>query len=186
MSSPSPEPGPAAWLVLAALALAGAVACQREHRDVRSLPVGSSAAQSVRTTTLQPGEAAPLPEVINPYAKNAWAIGEGKRLYGWYNCVGCHAHGGGGIGPALMDDRWIYGARPDQIYATIVQGRPNGMPAFAGKVPDQQVWQLVAYVQSMSGNVPKDAAPGRDDDMSVGPSESRRSNTNAKQTGPPR
>jgi hypothetical protein len=32
-------------------------------------------------------------------------------------------------------------------------------------VPEHQVWQLVAYVQSLSGNVPKDAAGGREDHM---------------------
>jgi cytochrome c oxidase cbb3-type subunit 3 len=41
------------------------------------------------------------------------------------------------------------------------------MPAFGGKLPNYQIWQLAAYVRSLSGNVPKDAAPGRNDDMSV-------------------
>ena len=35
----------------------------------------------------------------------------------------------------------------------IVEGRPNGMPSFRGKIPDQQIWQLAAYVRAMSGNV---------------------------------
>ena len=47
------------------------------------------------------------------------------------NCVGCHCHGGGGMGPALMDDQWRYGGRIDQIAATIAEGRPNGMPVVA-------------------------------------------------------
>jgi len=55
----------------------------------------------------------------------------------------------------------------EQIYATIVQGRPNGMPAFAGKLPATQVWQLVAYVRSLSGWIRKDVAPARDDAMQV-------------------
>ena len=29
--------------------------------------------------------------------QNAYAIAQGKRLFSWYNCVGCHANGGGGI-----------------------------------------------------------------------------------------
>jgi cytochrome c oxidase cbb3-type subunit 3 len=66
-----------------------------------------------------------------------------------------------------MDDRWIYGSDPENIFSTIVEGRPNGMPSFRGKIPDYQVWQLVAYVQSLSGNVPKDAAGGRPDSMQV-------------------
>ena len=62
-------------------------------------------------------------------------------------------------GPALMDDHWIYGGRSRTSSQTIREGRPNGMPSFRGKIPDDQIWQIAAYVRSMSGNVPKDAAP---------------------------
>jgi cytochrome c oxidase cbb3-type subunit 3 len=109
--------------------------------------------------------------ISNPYDENAYAVSEGKRLDAWFNCVGCHAHGGGDIGPPLMDAKWIYGSEPENIFATIVEGRPNGMPAFRRKIPDQQVWQLVAYVRSMSGQLRKDVSPGRDDDMNVRKSE---------------
>ena len=95
-------------------------------------------------------------------------MNEGKRLFAWFNCVGCHAHGGGGMGPPLIDERWIYGSAPENIYSTIVEGRPNGMPSFRGKIPDYQVWQLVAYVRALGGLAPKDAAPGRNDEMHVG------------------
>ena len=88
------------------------------------------------------------------------------------NCVGCHFHGGGGIGPPLMDEKWIYGSDPLQIFSTIVEGRPNGMPSFRGKLNDDQVWKIAAYVRSLSGQVRKDVAPGRDDDMSGPPPES--------------
>jgi cytochrome c oxidase cbb3-type subunit 3 len=91
--------------------------------------------------------------------------------------------GGGAIGPALMDEKWIYGYEPAQIYSTILQGRPNGMPAFTGRIPDQQIWQLVAYVQSLGGAVPKDAAPGRDDDLYPKKPEQRQTHTPPKQTG---
>jgi cytochrome c oxidase cbb3-type subunit 3 len=98
-------------------------------------------------------------------------VSEGKRLYEWFNCVGCHAHGGGGMGPALMDDKWIYGSGPENIFSTIIEGRPNGMPSFRAKIPNQQVWQIVAYVRSMSGQLSKDVSPGRDDNMNVKESE---------------
>lgn len=84
------------------------------------------------------------------YYDNAAAVVEGMRLYHQYNCVGCHSNGGGGMGPDLMDDVWIYGGRLEQIHDTIVQGRPAGMPAWGGKIPDQQIWQIAAYVRSMS------------------------------------
>ena len=91
--------------------------------------------------------------------------------------------GGGGIGPALMDDKWIYGGSPDQIYSTISQGRPNGMPAFGGRVPTQQIWQLVAYVQSLSVQVPRDVEPGRNDDMNARQPELRLDRLPPRMTG---
>ena len=57
------------------------------------------------------------------------------------------------------------------------------MPAFGGRIPDQQVWQLVAYVQSLSGDVPQDAAPGRNDGMSVNKPELRIERKEPRQTG---
>jgi cytochrome c oxidase cbb3-type subunit 3 len=151
--------------VLAVLTLLALTACERERRPFRETP--GAARNTERLVSLVPGPYTADVKVENPYGYNAWAISEGKRLYTWFNCVGCHANGGGGMGPPLMDSRWIYGSDPENIFATIVEGRPNGMPAFRGKIPEHQVWQLVAYVQSLSGNVPKDAAGGRQDSMQV-------------------
>jgi cytochrome c oxidase cbb3-type subunit 3 len=152
-------------------ALAAWGGCKRETRQFREVPPGSLA-RGVALTDLHPGGGPPPAPVHTPYENNAYAISEGKRLYQSYNCVGCHAHGGGAIGPALMDDEWIYGVEADQIFSTIVEGRPNGMPTFRGKIPDFQVWQIAAYVRSMGGLVPKDVAPNRDDHMSGPPPES--------------
>jgi cytochrome c oxidase cbb3-type subunit 3 len=161
-----------------------AAACEREARRYEELPAAASRHNDVPLTTLQPGQAQPAAApTLSPYQENAYGIAEGKRLFSLYNCNGCHGIGGGGIGPALIDDKWIYGAAPYQIHSTIVQGRPNGMPAFGGKVPDQQVWQLVAYVQSLSGSVPRDAAPGRNDDLAGIKPELRRERAQPKQTG---
>jgi cytochrome c oxidase cbb3-type subunit 3 len=105
-----------------------------------------------------------------PYDENAYSISQGQRLFSQYNCVGCHAHGGGGMGPALIDDNWIYGSEPENIYNTILEGRPNGMPSFGGHIPEQQAWQIVAYVRSMGRLVPKAAASGRSDHLYSGES----------------
>jgi cytochrome c oxidase cbb3-type subunit III len=141
--------------------------CKREERGFRVEPPAASRIDSKTLSDLQPGARIPVAEVKNEYEENAYAVSEGKRLFEAYNCNGCHAQGGGGMGPPLMDARWIYGARPEQVFATIVEGRPNGMPSFRGKVPDFQVWQLAAYVRSMSGQVSKDVAPARPDNMSA-------------------
>lgn len=141
------------------------VSCKREERGFRVQPPAASAANSQTLTELQPGSPSPPAGIKNEYEENAYALSEGKRLFSAYNCNGCHAQGGGGMGPPLMDERWIYGGKPEQVYSTIVEGRPNGMPSFRQKVPEFQVWQLSAYVRSMSGQVPKDAAPSRDDHL---------------------
>jgi cytochrome c oxidase cbb3-type subunit 3 len=139
--------------------------CERESRPFTDLPAASGQTPAEAQTPLAAGQASPPSGVENPFRGNAWAIGEGKRLFTWYNCSGCHANGGGAIGPALMDDEWIYGFQPENVYSTILEGRPNGMPAFRNRIPDYQVWQLVAYVHSMSGHAPVDALPGRSDHM---------------------
>src|SRR3954454_16116565 len=141
------------------------ISCEREERGFRVQTPDANRINSKQLTSLQAGESAPEPAVKNEYEENAFAMSEGKRLFSQMNCVGCHAHGGGGMGPALMDDKWIYGYQPEQIFSTIVEGRPNGMPSFRGKLPDYQIWQLAAYVRSLSGLASKDAAPGRNDDM---------------------
>jgi cytochrome c oxidase cbb3-type subunit 3 len=167
-------------LLLACSTVAG---CEREARRYHELPAGAAPAEGVRQTPFQPGGSQPGQRTLSPYQENAWGQAEGKRLYAAFNCNGCHLNGGGGIGPALMDDKWIYGFEPEQIYSTIVEGRPNGMPSYGARLPRQQVWQLVSYVQSMSGQVPQDAAPGRDDDMSVKKPEMRKEPERPKQTG---
>jgi hypothetical protein len=70
--------------------------------------------------------------VAERYERTPTPSRRARRCSSKYNCSGCHGQGGGGMGPALMDDKWRYGSDPANIYATIVQGRPNGMPAFGG------------------------------------------------------
>jgi cytochrome c oxidase cbb3-type subunit 3 len=148
--------------------LAGLAACEREDRRFRELPVATSHEGTVRMSELQPGPKVPDVEV-GGYGSNAYAISEGQKLYQWFNCVGCHANGGGGIGPPLMDEKWIYGSAPQNIFDTIVEGRPNGMPSFRGKIPDYKVWQLVAYVRSLSSLASPNSTSPRSDSMSVTP-----------------
>src|SRR5438067_1778825 len=159
-----------AVIAICTLALGG---CKREQRVFDPGSTGAQVANGVALDEVHAGGPVPVPD-ISKYEGSAYAVAEGKRLYSAFNCVGCHAHGGGAIGPALMDAEWIYGSRPEQIYSDIVQGRPNGMPSFAGKIPDYQVWELVAYVRSLSGQLPSTIAPSRSDEMPVAKSEQAR------------
>jgi cytochrome c oxidase cbb3-type subunit 3 len=138
--------------------------CEREALTLVVKPPTAEEASLPQVSELAPGpHHKTVPSVPNPDENNSWAMAEGKRLYEAYNCVGCHAHGGGGMGPPLMDEKWIYGHDPEQVYATIVEGRPNGMPSFRGKISNDQLWEIVAYVRSLSGLADQWAANGRDD-----------------------
>ena len=163
--------------VLVGVALAG---CYREKRQFEPPGAAASAPDTQRATSLRPGAGDPLQpgataasQAAN-YEENAYAVNQGKRLFRWYNCNGCHGQGGGGFGPALMDAAWLYGAEPADIYVSIVEGRPGGMPSFGGRISEDQVWQLVAYVRSMSGPLRKDVAPSRGDTLYPGNPENAR------------
>jgi len=147
-----------AGAALAAVFAAGA--CRRNAQQLRDRASSASIPQSIAVSELQAGPHTPPVDVKNPYEGNAYQISEGQRLYEWYNCGGCHFRGGGGIGPPLMDREWIYGGEAANIFATIVEGRPNGMPSWRGRIPTNQVWQIVAYVQSMDASQRIASPPG--------------------------
>ncbi|HEU0030066.1 MAG TPA: c-type cytochrome [Kofleriaceae bacterium] len=158
---------------LLALLLFATSSCEREERTYRQ---SSSAPVSMtERRELVPGNPpAELGQRLDPrmpgYAETAYALSEGRQLYNYFNCVGCHAKGGGAMGPALIDDHWAYGSAPFEVATSIVEGRPNGMPSFRNKVTPLQVYQLVAYVRSLGNLVRFDARSARDDHMKLLPS----------------
>lgn len=145
--------------------------CQREKHDIRPSPTDVAIyGDAAKESALRPGGPInPEPVVRNPYNSSGYDISEGQRLFNWYNCVGCHANGGGGMGPPLIKTNWIYGGEPANIFDTIVKGRPNGMPAWGGRIPEYQIWQIVAYIRSLNGNQPRSATPSRLDTIEPNP-----------------
>jgi cytochrome c oxidase cbb3-type subunit 3 len=178
-----------ASLLLIGAAAFTLAACNREERHSRSKPLGETVPAGESPDTVWPGNSAPPPLDARAklYDNNAPAIAEGQFLYTRMNCVGCHSHGGGGMGPPLMDDEWRYGGRIDQIAASIAEGRPQGMPAWRSKLTDDQIWKLAAYVRTLSGQPSKDAVSSRSESMSAGtpqtltPHESARPSDSADQ-----
>ena len=127
---------------------------------------------TISLVEIAPGPAKPVhekSEVGRAYANDPEQIALGRQIYLAFNCVGCHFNGGGGMGPPLMDDQWIYGGSVENIAASILQGRPNGMPSFRAIVAGDQVWQLAAYVKSLSAEV-----EGADEDGAPEPSKFER------------
>jgi len=115
--------------------------------------VPASALLRVPVSGIYPGGAATGLNVNmpNPLANDPDAVQRGMKDFDAFNCSGCHmANAGGGMGPSLSDDIWIYRSSAANIYLDIVQGRQAGMPAFGAMLPDRTVWELVAYIQSIS------------------------------------
>lgn len=103
-----------------------------------------------------PGESSSIAASIsNPFEGDAAAIQDGKRLFGQMNCVYCHgAHASGLMGPSLEGPGWRFGGSPAEIYNSIHDGRPKGMPAWGARLPPDQIWKMVAYVESLGGAEP--------------------------------
>jgi cytochrome c oxidase cbb3-type subunit 3 len=154
------------------LLLAG---CKREARDMRLDPPVAEALGAV--TPMANGISGRPPPVNaalgDPYRGNAYQLSQGKRLYAWFNCQGCHADGGGASGPALMDGWWRYGPDSVSIFVSIRDGRPNGMPSFREAMTIEQIWQLTGYLQSLGATTAATAATSRNDSMQTRPAENR-------------
>jgi cytochrome c oxidase cbb3-type subunit III len=134
-----------------------ATACESRSGE---LAAGGALPSTLYYMGPQPGPQRQLPVIVNPYASDRNALAEGRRLFVWYNCAGCHGdHAGGGMGPSLRDTTWIYGNGDGHIFASIAEGRAHGMPAWGTKLPQEQIWKLVAYVRSL--RTPNEPSPPR-------------------------
>ena len=98
---------------------------------------------------IQAGKVLPVDSGGNPYIGQRDAVKVGEQLFNRYNCDGCHGDGAAGsVGPTLADGRWRYGGTPREIYQSIYEGRPLGMPSYRA-VASEPIWYLVAYVRSL-------------------------------------
>lgn len=135
---------------------------QPENRNnqmvgIESYTGGATAGKLLGTPVggIFPGNVAINPQLKSPVDDDPQAIQRGMKYFATFNCVGCHApNGAGGMGPSLSGRPLTYGAEPAQIYLTIYQGRPHGMPAWGAMLPDNIIWDLVAYVRNL-GRQPK-------------------------------
>jgi cytochrome c oxidase cbb3-type subunit 3 len=86
-------------------------------------------------------------------AHDPQAVATGRRLF-LNNCAMCHgsdARGGKGF-PDLTDDIWQWGGTPDQVLASVLDGRQAQMPPLGNALGSESVIAATAvYVQGLSG-----------------------------------
>jgi len=94
--------------------------------------------------------------LTNPMANDPASADRGMQYFNTFNCIGCHApNGGGGMGPSLSNRMFKYGSAPANHFIVIAHGAPLGMPAWAGRLAENVIWDLVSYIDSIS-NAPGD------------------------------
>jgi cytochrome c oxidase cbb3-type subunit III len=132
----------------------GLGACGQMHEDAA---LGASPSINTAVGPIPGPHSAPQ-TVDNPYAHDPAALAQGRQLFVSFNCSGCHGgHAGGGMGPSLRDEDWIYGNSSTNIFDSIASGRANGMPAWGTRLPAQSIWLLTAYIQSL--RTPSEPSP---------------------------
>ena len=144
-------------IVVAASVVVVLAACSGDNP-----PIAAAAATSTSPFLIgpQPGPDRSIDRLVNPYAGNTGVLSEGRRLFNWYNCSGCHGdHAGGGMGPSLRDSLWYYGGDDASIFASMTEGRQHGMPAWGVKIPQDQRWKIVTYIKSL--RTPNEPDPPR-------------------------
>jgi cytochrome c oxidase cbb3-type subunit III len=95
-----------------------------------------------------------LAKTTEEVAADTQAMAIGGRLF-LNNCAQCHgsdARGSKGF-PNLTDDDWLYGGEPEQIKATLVNGRNGMMPPMGAMVgSEEDVRNVAHYVMSLSNS----------------------------------
>ena len=129
------------------VAAAAANSCQVQPTE--DAPQGAAPPVSAPVGPV-PGVAQQPELKLDPYAQDRIALAQGRQFFVQYNCSGCHGgHAGGGMGPSLRDTVWIYGSSDTDIFESIAQGRAHGMPAWGTRLPQDEIWKLVAYIKSL-------------------------------------
>src|SRR5262245_51253991 len=99
----------------------------------------------------------------NPFAGDAQAIADGRDIYN-RTCTACHgADGAGGeMGPALGAPARRYAQSTDaQIFDAIKNGiASTQMPRFGGRLSDNDVWKVAAYIRGLRGTAVDAPAAG--------------------------
>jgi cytochrome c oxidase cbb3-type subunit 3 len=86
-------------------------------------------------------------------AKDPASVEAGKAVF-MQGCAACHGADGKGMqalgAPNLTDNVWLYGSTFDWIRQTVIHGRQNQMPSQSGRLSQDQIQILAAYVYGMS------------------------------------
>lgn len=142
---------PAGWLLFFIGVIAWGVYYTFVH-----VPIGSwsqyqdyDAEVAASAPVVTASAAVAVPPAANPFSGQAEEIAEGKVHY-HQMCASCHGESGeGGIGPGLVGPQFVYGGGDGELYTSVMEGRPGGMPPFKDSLGEKKTWEVLAYVESL-------------------------------------
>jgi mono/diheme cytochrome c family protein len=113
-------------------------------------------------------ESAAKGELKSPYPDFAKVADEGHKKFMSAGCNGCHGGtGGGGMGPPLTNQVWIYGKDDDTLFRLVALGSDGlqkqgyhrkGSENVVGPMPpmgkivksDDDLWKIIAWIRSVN------------------------------------
>ena len=109
-------------------------------RDISEQPTANEAVMSSASDTVQLKEVSLL--------ESAEDLEAAEKIF-QSTCVVCHGADGKGIAtfPSLVDDEWINGNSPAQVFHSISEGNvAKGMVPYKTQYSEKQITQLTSYV----------------------------------------
>jgi mono/diheme cytochrome c family protein len=147
-----------------------------EGAPAAQAPAPSGGAAAGGGTPLETARQAEKGSLKSPYEDFASVADEGHKKFMAAGCNGCHGGtGGGGMGPPLTNQVWVYGKDNDTLFRLIALGSDelqkegysrNGsenvvgpMPPFGGIVKsDDDMWKIIAWIRSVNPSSSASAA----------------------------
>jgi putative heme-binding domain-containing protein len=96
----------------------------------------------------------------NPLAGNADAIRFGTGLFR-ARCADCHGMDARGVRSPDLTQVWASGRTDEGLFKTVKNGVPGTeMPAVGARMPDNEIWQILAYLRTLAAPAPNDPPKG--------------------------
>jgi putative heme-binding domain-containing protein len=110
-------------------------------------------------STAQPRQNVSAITQTNPYS-SAVDLEAGRKLY-LGRCGHCHGQSGeGGRGAVLNSGRFRHGGSDRELYTVIRNGIPNTEMPGAFRLPEVEIWRMVAYVKQLGQQGASDPVTG--------------------------
>ena len=133
---------------------------KRRGRAIGALMLWGAALTGCAPEKRELSPTSPLTDPSSPHDQrasmfegNSWNLSQGSLYFTWYRCGQCHGDDAKGI-LDLGDDRLRYGGSIKDVFASIADGRPGGMPGYRGRMPEEQLWEVSAYVRCLHKTKP--------------------------------